>query len=195
MSPHVVLGISGSTTRPSRTTGLVRDIVDRFCGNHRTSVVELVDEAPHLFCALSRQDLRGRAAQVVDSVEGADILVVGTPVYRASYTGALKHLFDLVDHRSLRGRPVILAATAGSAMHGLMTEHQMRPLLSFFGAMSVPTAIYAVESDFQSTPQGYALQNRAVGERIDRAVQEALDQVERCSGAAWRPILPIAANF
>lgn len=189
MSAPVVLGISGSTTRPSRTTALVRDIVGRFSGSCEAGVVELVDEAPHLFGALTRAALSGRAARVVAAVESADVLVVGTPVYRASYTGALKHLFDLIDHRALRGRPVVLAATGGSALHGLMTEHQMRPLLSFFGALTVPTAIYAVESDFQD----FALRPGPFGERIDRAVQEALEQLDRCSRTAWQPILPIAA--
>ena len=63
-------------------------------------------------------------------------------------TGALKHLFDLVDHRTFAGKPVALAATGGSLMHGLVTEHQLRPLFGFLNAPTLPTTVYAVESDF-----------------------------------------------
>lgn len=185
MSQQVVLGISGSTSRPSRTA-LVREIVARFSGNPQRRVFELADEAPHLFGALNRAALRGRAAEIVEAVESADVLVVATPVYRASYTGALKHLFNLVDHRALRGRPGILAATGGLATHGLMTEHQMRPLLGFFGAASVPTAIFAIESNFHADAQTYVLRDGPLGERIDRAVSEAQDQAELCDRAARR---------
>ena len=80
---------------------------------------------------------------MIDDIERADLLIVGTPVYRGSYTGAFKHVFDLVRHDRLRGTPVILTATGGSQMHGLVTEHQLRPLFGFFGALSLPTTVYA----------------------------------------------------
>jgi alkanesulfonate monooxygenase SsuD/methylene tetrahydromethanopterin reductase-like flavin-dependent oxidoreductase (luciferase family) len=98
MSTRSVLGISGSVTRPSRTTALVSAVLDGITARTtiRPRLVELVDAAPVLFSALTADKLEGAAAEIVRAVEGADVLVVGTPVYRASYTGALKHLFDLV---------------------------------------------------------------------------------------------------
>ena len=107
---------------------------------------------------------------MVRAVETADLLVIGTPVYRASYTGALKHLFDLVRHDALAGKPVILTATGGSHLHGLVTEHQLRPLFGFFNALSLPTAVYATEADFRD----YRIVNPAINDRIERAVTEAV---------------------
>ena len=52
------------------------------------------------------------------------------------YTGAFKHVFDLVRHDRLRGTPVILTATGGNLSHSLVTEHELRPLFGFFGALS-----------------------------------------------------------
>ena len=173
MARSNIIGISGSLTRPSRTTALVNTILDGFGGDGEVRLIELVDEAPHLFAALPRGPLTGRAEAIVEAVEHADLLVVGSPVYRASYTGALKHLFDIVDHRALRGTPVLLAATGGTPLHGLMTEHQLRPLFGFFNALTLPTAIYALERDFD----GYALTSEPVRARIDRAVAEARHQL------------------
>lgn len=166
-----IVGISGNVTRPSRTSVLVRAIVDalveRTDGTPRQ--IEIVEVAPVLFSALTADRLSGEAAEIIEAVETADVLVVGSPVYRASYTGALKHLFDLVRHDALTGKPVVLAATGGSALHGLMPEHQLRPLFGFFNALSVPTTVYATEADFRD----YRIANPQIVDRIDRAVGEA----------------------
>ena len=165
-----VIGVSGSVRRVSRTSGLVRAIlsaINREVGGG-SRLIELSEAAPLLFSALTRAQTNAAAEEIVRSLEGADILVVGTPVYRASYTGALKHLFDLVRHDALTGAKVVLAATGGTPLHGLVTEHQLRPLLSFFGVHTAPTTIYATEADFDDD----VLTSRAVFDRIERATEE-----------------------
>ena len=102
---------------------------------------------------------------------GADLIVVGTPVYRGSYTGAFKHVFDLVRHDRLRGTPVILTATGGNLSHSLVTEHELRPLFGFFGALTLSTTLYATESDFSN----YALASDAMTERVALASKEAIE--------------------
>lgn len=168
-----VLGISGSVKQPSRTASIVSDILNSIERRASVSVdtVDLAVAAPILFRALRADQLDEAGRRIIDAVEAADVLVVGSPVYRASYTGALKHLFDLVDFRALQGKRVILAATGGTALHGLMLEHQFRPLFGFFGAVTVPTTVYAVEADFT----GYTLSNPVVEARVERAVAELID--------------------
>jgi FMN reductase len=187
-----VIGLSGSVNRPSRTTSLVRHIlnaVERELG-YPARLIELADEAPHIFQALTRARLEGRSAEIVRCVEDADLLIVGTPVYRASYTGALKHLFDLVHHQTFAGKPVLLAATGGTPLHGLVTEHQLRPLFGFLNALTLPTAIYATEADFAD----YNLTKATITARINRAVSEAMIQLRLCSVSdAQQPAPPVAA--
>ncbi|MBP1860468.1 FMN reductase [Rhizobium herbae] len=179
-----IVGLSGNVKRPSRTASLVEAIVsgvhDRVGGESR--VIELVDAAPVLFKALRADQLDAEGRAIINAVEAADVLVVGSPVYRASYTGALKHLFDLVDYRALTGKRVILAATGGTPLHGLMTEHQLRPLFGFFNALTLPTAVYATESDFTE----YGVTSPAVRERIERAVSELTQVLPATDPAAAR---------
>ena len=78
----------------------------------------------------------------------ADALIVGSPVYKGSYTGLFKHLFDFVEPEALAGKPVILTATGGGPRHALVVEHSLRPLFGFFTALTIPTAIYASDQDF-----------------------------------------------
>ena len=96
---------------------------------------------------------------------------MGTPVYKDSYTGALKHLFDLIPPNALAGKPVLLAATGGTPPHGLVVDHQLRPLFGFFKALTIPASIFALESDFQ----GYSVEQPALVERVRRAADEITD--------------------
>ena len=197
MTERTILGLSGNVKKPSRTASLVETIAlaaaERIGASRHT--IELVTAAPVLFKALRADQLDAQGREIIDAVEVADILIVGSPVYRASYTGALKHLFDLVDYRALTGKRVILAATGGTPLHGLITEHQLRPLFGFFNALTLPTAIYATEADFT----GYEISNPAVHERIERAVSElvqvlpAADQTAAARVSGHRPALVAAS--
>ncbi|MCI0430279.1 MAG: NAD(P)H-dependent oxidoreductase [Rhodospirillales bacterium] len=133
-------------------------------------LIDLSETGPTLLSALTRSAVPRLGEAILERIESADLLVVGTPVYRASYTGALKHVFDLLRQDALSGKPAILAATGGSPLHGLVTEHQLRPLLGFFGAHTAPTAIYATEADFA----GYVVATAALQQRIQRAATEGV---------------------
>jgi FMN reductase len=175
MSVPSIVGISGSPKRSSRTTVVVRAVLEAIEASapSNTRLIELAEAAPLLFRALTRDSLASepQASSIIRTVEAADVLVVGTPVYRGSYTGALKHLFDLVHHEALAGKLVVLVATAGSSIHGLVNEHQLRPLFGFFNALTVPTTIFATEADFVELE----VINPAIDARIARAAQEVVE--------------------
>jgi FMN reductase len=102
----------------------------------------------------------------------------------------LKHLFDLVDYRSLEGTPVLLCATGGTPLHGLMIDHQFRPLFAFFKALTLPTSIYALEGDFD----GYDLRDTEVFARIERSVAEAHEQLKSRGARRSGTVLPFVAT-
>ena len=151
MSPSRVVGVSGNLKRPSRTRALVEAVTTALAHRREIdlSVYDLLDAGPGLGAAYARGDLTPEAARVVEAIETADALIVGTPVYKGSYTGLFKHLFDLVDPGALTNKPVVLTATGGGPRHALMVEHQLRPLFGFFTALTVPTAVYASDPDFR----------------------------------------------
>lgn len=188
MSDLRIVGISGNVKAPSRTSALLASVLKRI--EERTELsphhIDLAAKAPVLFRALRSDQLDEEGREIVSAIENADVLVVGSPVYRASYSGALKHLFDLVDFRALIGKPVVLVATGGSPLHGLMIDHQLRPLFSFFKALTLPTAIYALETDFTD----YAISNPDIGARIETAVEEliAFAELRRHPVPAFRSI-------
>jgi FMN reductase len=145
-----IIGIAGSVRRPSKTRSLVEAIGSEV--SRRTPVEfiahDLVDIGAGLGGALTRAQLSADAAQVLRDIETADALIVGTPIYKGAYTGLFKHLFDLVEPDALKDVPVVLTATGGGLRHALVVEHYLRPLFGFFEAMTIPTAVYASESNF-----------------------------------------------
>lgn len=166
---HIV-GISGNLGRPSRTRTLVSAILADAAARRigTTDVLDLVDAGPDLGVTLARDDAPGTLDQVLTAIETADVLVAASPIYKASYTGLFKHLFDLIDPKALEGHQVLLAATAGSQRHALAIEHQMRPLFAFFGANVLPLSLFAVNDDFVGE-HDLTAQLRA---RISRAVDQ-----------------------
>jgi FMN reductase len=194
MSKFNVVSVSGSLSRPSRTSALVSAVLDSFQELEAANIhsYELADIGPGLFAASSFDRLSGQSREIIEDIEGADLIVVGTPVYRGSYTGAFKHVFDLVRHDRLRGTPIILTATGGNLSHSLVTEHELRPLFGFFGALSLPTALYATETDFNN----YALVSDALAKRVALAAKEAIDVLRPRARAprSERAAVPAAAG-
>ncbi|MET7457538.1 CE1759 family FMN reductase [Streptomyces sp. NPDC005574] len=106
---------------------------------------ELAVEIAHNFT----NGFPGRAlSAALDAVTAADGLIVVTPVFSASYSGLFKSFFDVLDPDALTGKPVLIAATGGSARHSLVLEHALRPLFSYLRAVVVPTAVYAASEDW-----------------------------------------------
>jgi len=170
-----VVAVSGSLHSPSKTTALVREILAALQRELSIDVhlIELSQVGREFSGALRRDELSAAAEADLQRIEGADLLIVASPVYRASFTGLFKHVFDFVEQYSLVDKPVLLAATGGSDRHALILEHQFRPLFSFFQALTLPLGVYAKDSDFTD----YRVTNAELSERIDQAIRRGLPLV------------------
>lgn len=135
-TPLNIVAVSGGLNSPSKTESLVQAILDELAEATQIKVhfVKLSEIGPLLGGAIYRNQLPQRVQDDLAAVEAADALIVGTPVYRASFTGLFKHFFDFVEQTALVDVPVLLAASGGSDRHALVLEHQLRPLFSFFQA-------------------------------------------------------------
>jgi FMN reductase len=151
--------ISVATDRHLRDAGIEPDI----------QVVELRDHAQdltnHLLTGFPSPGLQA----VIDTVLRADGLIAVTPIFSASYSGLFKVFFDVVERDAFGGKPVLIAATGGTARHSLALEHAIRPLFAYLYAAVVPTAVYAATEDWGGG--GVAADGSLVA-RIDRAARE-----------------------
>lgn len=169
--PLNVVALSGGTWRPSRTLVLTQALLAQLATQLpiQSRLIELGDIARPLGAALSRQEVSAQVEAELQAIENADLLIVAAPVYRGSYPGLLKHLFDLIDLNALINTPVLLAATGGSERHSLVIDHQLRPLFSFFQALTLPIGVYATEADFSN----YQITSDLLKARIQLAAERA----------------------
>ena len=167
-----IVGISGSLSQPSRTKALVEEITASASRQLHApaEVIDIAEIAVTLGSTVSYGNFPAELAEIYKKVQEADLLVIASPVYKASYTGLLKHFFDLLDPKALVGKVAILAATGGSDQHAMVVDYQLRTLASFFNVYTAPTAIYAKDSEFTQ----YQLTSDVIRQRIDVAIDQAL---------------------
>lgn len=167
-----IVGISGSASPVSRTRSIVEASIDRIAGQAggTTHLISIADLVPHLGIA-ARAGAPAPVEEALRLIETADLLIVGSPVYKGSYTGLLKHLIDLVQYTALAGVPVGLIATGGSDKHALVVEHHLRPLFGFFAARTLPTGLFVTD---KAIVDG-VIEDGSMRARLDQLIREAVE--------------------
>ncbi|WP_082812904.1 NADPH-dependent FMN reductase [Cellulomonas timonensis] len=100
--------------------------------------IDLADLAPEVFAPA-----RPAVDDALRRLSSAQVAVIATPVYKASYTGLLKSFLDLYGADGLRGLVAVPLVVSGNPAHSLAGEVHLRPLLVELGA-SVPTRALAL---------------------------------------------------
>jgi FMN reductase len=170
MSTFSVVVVSAGTSDPSSTRLLADRAARRVAalaaghGNTvTTSVIDLREIATDITTALTSQLIAPRLQQAIDALGAADGVIAATPVYKAAASGLFTSFFHVLDNDLLTARPVLLAATAGTARHALVADESMRPMFAFLRTLTAPTSLFAAPEDW-SDP--------ALATRIDRAALE-----------------------
>lgn len=127
------------------------------------SVIELAPIAVDIARAIVSGVPNDKVQTAIDRLAAADAIIASTPVYKAAVSGLFKSFIDLIDNDLLVAKPVILAATGGTARHAMVVDDQLRPLFAFLRAIPLPTSLYAAPEDW-SSPE--------LGRRITRAANE-----------------------
>ena len=162
-----VVGLSGSPSATSKSRALVECALARFA--ERGATTALVDLAALPADALLGRGTAPALTAALDAATRARIVVAGTPVYRATYSGLLKVFFDLLPQDSLVGKIGVPIVTGHGTAHSLSIDHGMRPLFASLGATVVASGVYATSAQFRDgRPVAELLQ------AVDHAVREAL---------------------
>jgi FMN reductase len=194
MTTRTLAVVSAGLSVPSSTRLLADRLTTATVGALRAhgddatvEVVELRTHARDLADNLVTGFPSGALRTAVETVTGADGLIAVTPIFSASYSGLFKTFFDVLDKDALVGKPVLMAATAGTARHSLALDHALRPLFAYLRAVAVPTGVFAASEDWA----GSTGVDRALADRIERAAGELADLVTG-RPASTGPVDPFA---
>jgi FMN reductase len=171
-APYRLVVVSAGTSDPSSTRLLADQIAGRVTalaqehGARVTiSVVDLRELANEISTALVSQLTGPKLRKAIEALGEADGIVASTPIYKAGASGLFVSFFHVLDNDLLIAKPVVLAATAGTARHALVVDEQMRSLFAYMRTMTVPTSLFAAPEDWGDP---------ALNKRIDRAALELL---------------------
>ena len=149
--PITLEAIVGSVTPPGRLLSATRWLLDNAQISHQgldVRLVNLADQRIAFADGRPPEQYGDDTAGLVESVRRADGVIVASPVYRGSITGALKNLLDHLPLDSLAAKPVGIIAMGATHHHFLGADWHLRDILAWFGAIVVPTSVYLVSADF-----------------------------------------------
>ena len=162
--------ISAGTSDPSSTRLLANRLADRSselaaCHGRTvtSSVIELREISADICTALISQLITPRLQTAITALREADGIIASTPVYKAGPSGLFTAFIDILDDDLIIARPVVLAATAGTARHALVVDDQMRSMFAYLRALTIPTSLFAAPEDWGDPD---------LNKRIDRAAVE-----------------------
>jgi FMN reductase len=149
--PVRLQAIVGSVTPPGRLLNATRWLIDNAHTSHQgvdVHLVNLADQRIAFADGRPPEQYGDDTAGLVENVRRADGVIIASPVYRGSITGALKNLLDHLPLESLAAKPVGIIAMGATYHHFLGADWHLRDILAWFGAIVVPTSAYLVSADF-----------------------------------------------
>lgn len=152
-----LLGIAGSVSTPSKTRTAIEIALQAAAEEFdiETELLHLAEYELDTADGRKLNEYSGDTARALELIINSEAYLIGTPVYRGSYSGVLKNLFDLIprgkwqsDQAPLENRPVGLVATGATDHHYLSVSQELGPIASFFGSYPVGGGIYINASQF-----------------------------------------------
>ena len=186
---HVVL-LSGSPAERSRTQVLLEYVAERLAAQQVETTVLRVRDFPAEDLLHARFD--STAVQALQAaVASADGLVVGTPVYKASLTGALKVLLDLLPERALEHKVVLPLASGGSPAHLLAVDYALKPVLAALKAQEMLPGVFAVDKQIS---YAHGDQPASLDAELRERLDDSIDQLLVALARRPKPIDPRVLN-
>jgi FMN reductase len=125
-------------------------------GRTATAVAAVLEGAEHAGAAISIMELADSGPEEVTAAfASADAVVFGSPVYRATFSGALKNLLERTERGRWGERSAPLQGTAaaivltGASPHHYLALNDLRAVLAgFFAVQVLSPGLYFEHSDY-----------------------------------------------
>ncbi len=149
--PEALLAIHGTVTRPGRLYQAIQAALLGLEGPEQPSVetLHLGDHRISFADGRPLSSYEDDTQAVVERVMVADMYLIATPVFRASFTGALKNLLDHVPVEGMQGKVCGLIGMGATDHHYLSIDAQLRPVMAWFGVYVAPSIVYLQSRHFQ----------------------------------------------
>lgn len=140
---HRVVALVGDPRGHSRTSALASAVAVRLA---REVVGGSKPDSEWKLIELSEWTADRSVYDWLTLVQEADLLVVASPIRRASFTGLLKSFLDLLPDNALEGSVAVPVMVSRTLKHSLAADVHLRPVLQDLGASCPTPSLFALES-------------------------------------------------
>ena len=172
--PRVLL-IGGSHAEPSHTSALLR-AAERCLALRGASTCRwdiAMRPVPPIRPGLAPHELETDVRALVAASRAADALVIGSPLYHNSFSGAVKDALDHLSARELEGKPAALLSHSGGFPSTQALDH-LRAVVRALLGLAVPRQVVTVDGDYTLTGDRYVLASEAASARLGALADELL---------------------
>lgn len=154
--------VNGSNTTFSRLTGVQQQVERALQAQGIETDVLYVHQLPAedlILANFGSEAVKAATAKVAQ----ADIVVLLTPIYKASYTGILKTFLDLIPQKGFENKIIFPVAIGGSIGHLLAIDYALKPVASALGASHITHTVYVVDQQVEKLADGgYKVEEEAI---------------------------------
>jgi FMN reductase len=136
----------GNPKPRSRTYEAAHIVAERLAGRKADLSIDLADVGPAL---LDWSD--ATVPELVAKVQASDLVVVGSPTYKATYTGLLKLFLDRISGGALAGVTAVPVMLGGHWKHALAPDLLLKPVLVELGATCPTRGLFLLESEYAAS--------------------------------------------
>lgn len=140
--------ISGSPSEHTRLNGVLHGVINHLNGVGITPEIINVRNLPPEDLINAKFDSEEIIVQN-KKVENSNLVVILTPVYKASFSGVLKTYLDLLPQNGLEGKTILPIAVGGTFGHLLMIDYSLKPVLTALGATNILKGIFILDSQIK----------------------------------------------
>lgn len=145
--------VNGSNTTFSRLTGVQQQVEQALQAQGIETDILYVHQLPAedlILVNFGSEAIKAATAKVAE----ADIVVLLTPIYKASYTGILKTFLDLIPQKGFENKIIFPVAIGGSIGHLLAIDYALKPVASALGASHITHTVYVVDQQVEKLADG-----------------------------------------
>ena len=153
MSAPQVLAISASPAASSKSSELAGSVLSRL-QSQGIDTVHVLARGLEPTALLAADHEHPSIIELTRAVERAHGVVLVTPIYKASYSGLLKVVLDVLPQFALAGKVVLPLATGGSPAHVLALDYGLRPVLQSMGARHIVQSHFIADAQITRSPFG-----------------------------------------
>lgn len=143
-----VVIISGSPSEQSRIKAIQEFTTQFFQARNIEPEVIEVRNLPPKDLIQAKFDSKD-VIEANQKVEKADIVVLLSPVYKASYSGVLKVYLDLLPQNGLANKTILPLFIGGTISHLLAIDYALNPVLTVLGATHLLKGAFIVDSQIE----------------------------------------------